>query len=243
MSVKEPMGIFVAGTDTGVGKTLVAAGLVRLARNAGRQAVGIKPVETGCELREGHLEPEDGKVLWNASDRKFSLDQCCPFRFSLPAAPARAAKAEGRSLSLASLEEHIRAAFQTADFVIVEGAGGLMVPIEGRLMMIDLIERLGFPTILVARTRLGTINHTLLSVAALRNRNLPVLGIVLSCTELPQGPEQHHTPGDLREQLDTIPVFVLPYLEETVRADPVRIADVLESSADRSLWHQWIGIS
>lgn len=242
MSLIEPRGLFVTGTDTGVGKTLVAAALVRLAKDRGLFAVGIKPVETGCEIRDGRLHPEDGWFLWHASDGSLPLEECCPFRFSLPAAPARAAEAEGLSLSLAAMERHIRTAFENADLTVVEGAGGLMVPIEGRLMMIDLIERLGYPTILVGRTRLGTINHTLLSLAVLRERRVPVAGIVLSGAASESGPEEAYTPEDLRRLVDDIPVVVLPYLDDAARSEPGRIAYTIGTDPNRDTWYRWIGI-
>jgi dethiobiotin synthetase len=144
-------GLFITGTDTGVGKTIIAAGIVRLARKAGLRCVAIKPVETGCGLRSGVLYPEDGALLVRASGGDIDLDECVPVRFSIPASPARAAAMEGSHIFLSDLVEHARALAERAELVVVEGAGGLMVPIENKLMMIDLIQRLEFPVILVAR--------------------------------------------------------------------------------------------
>ncbi|MBI5572352.1 MAG: dethiobiotin synthase [Desulfomonile tiedjei] len=234
-------GLFVTGTDTGVGKTLVAAGLVRLARMHGVAAVAVKPLETGCSLQEGILYPEDGAFLRDAAERALTLDECAPYRFSLPAAPARAAEAEGRVLDLALIEQHIRLLEGRWDLVVVEGAGGLMVPIDGKLMMIDLIQRLGYPTLLVARSRLGTINHTLLSVAALHQRSLAVAGIVLSVSAGEAGPEEEHTPADIARMVDEIPVVMVPYLTAEERSDPSRIAAILERNWKREVWSRWIG--
>ena len=101
--------IFVTGTDTGVGKTIVSAGLVRLARRRGLRAIAIKPVETGCTIRSGILWPEDGVYLRKASENKVNLEECVPFRFSLPASPYRASIMDGKDLSISEIERHVRA--------------------------------------------------------------------------------------------------------------------------------------
>jgi dethiobiotin synthetase len=229
MSNSNRKGLFVTGTDTGVGKTIVTAGLVRLARRRGLRALGVKPVETGCALRAGSLYPEDGAFLVAASENALTLDDVTPFRFSLPASPARAAAMEGRKLTVTDLVEHVIALQEDSDLLVVEGAGGLMVPIQENLMMIDLVERLGYPVLLVARTRLGTVNHTLLSVTALRARNIQVAGIVLSCSFPETGPEEEYTPRDIARLVGDIPVLVLPFFNAEESKDPDRIADVMES--------------
>lgn len=223
-------GLFITGTDTGVGKTVVAAGLVRLFRNRGIRCVAVKPVETGCRLKDGMLHPEDGTVLVDASEGDISLDECVPLRFSLPASPARAAAMEGARLHVDDLVEHVRTLAESVDLIAVEGAGGLMVPIEQGLMMIDLMERLAYPVMLVARTRLGTVNHTLLSVEALQRRGIEIAGIVLSGLETSVGPEEQFTPKDIARFATDVPIVVLPYLSREIVADPERIASVMEES-------------
>mgnify|MGYP003591359476 CR=1 FL=1 len=146
--------IFISGTDTGVGKTLISSGLVRLARKRGINCVGIKPVETGCPIKDGMLEPIDGRILWEAGDRSFSLDECAPYRFAMPASPFRAAAMEDSNLRVSDIVEHVLAVSEDATMTVVEGAGGLMAPVEDHKMMIDIIEQLRFPTILVARISL-----------------------------------------------------------------------------------------
>jgi dethiobiotin synthetase len=236
-------GLFVVGTDTGVGKTLVSCGLVRLAHSQGIRSAGVKPVETGCVHRDGELFPEDGALLRSAAENRLTLQECAPFRFSLPASPARAAAAEGRKIRLSEIEKHVRGIAATVDLTIVEGAGGLMVPIDGRLMAIDLVERLGYPALLVARTTLGTINHTLLSVNALHDRGIHVAGIVLSPRSAQLGPEESHTPGDIAELVGDIPVAVLPFLGPDSSADPAAAAQAISRSIEPRIWRSWIGLN
>ncbi len=221
-------GLFVAGTDTGVGKTLVAAGVIRLALDQGLRVHGLKPVETGCKASTDGLFPEDGAFLVGASDGSISLEDCTPFRFSLPASPYRAATQEGQHITISSLEEHVLKMASTVDCIIVEGAGGLMVPVEKHRLMIDLMVRLAFPVLLVARTAIGTLNHTLLSLEALKHRGIETVGIVLSRGSVAPGPEEKYTPEDLAAFTSGTPVFVLPYMDAQTRADPRKIAKALE---------------
>jgi dethiobiotin synthetase len=235
--------LFVTGTDTGVGKTLVAAGLIRLARIRGLRGLGVKPMETGCSIREGVLYPADGAFLQEAAENDLTLDECAPFRFSLPASPARAAAMEGRRLAIAEIEEHIRAVVDSSDFTVVEGAGGLMVPIQGDLMMIDLIRRLGCPALLVGRTRLGTVNHTLLSLNALQHHDITPAGIVLSCSVNPAGPEEAFTPADLSRLVKDVPVMVLPYVNAEAATDSSKVAEIMAASWPDEVIDRWLGLT
>lgn len=226
-------GIFVTGTDTGVGKTLVTAGLTALFRANGIDCVAVKPVETGCAIKNGELFPEDGDFLWRASHKSISLDDVVPFRFSMPAAPYRAAALQDSRLKIIDLLEHVLAIQESHDLVIVEGAGGLFVPIEEKGTFIDFIEKLGFPVILVGRTRLGTINHTLLSLEALQKRDIEVLRVILSRAEIEEGPEEEYTVRDLKRITGIRPILEFPHLSADQRNDPSKIAGIMNK-----LWSQ-----
>lgn len=160
-------GVFVSGTDTGVGKTVAAACLVR--------AWGAdywKPVQTG-------LAEDEGDSATVARLAGLGPERLHPSRFALqaPLAPQPAAEREGATIRLADFTLPEPAAGRP---LVVEGAGGLLVPLTPEALMIDLIARLGLPVVLVARTTLGTINHTLLSLEALRRRELAVAGVILN---------------------------------------------------------------
>jgi dethiobiotin synthetase len=236
-------GLFIAGTDTGVGKSIVAAGLVSLARLEGIEAIGVKPVETGCRIESGVLWPEDGALLQAAGGDAFTLDECAPFRFRLPASPYRAARAEGTSLNLGRMEAHIKFLALAVDLTIVEGAGGLMVPLTEDSLMIDLVRKLGYPVILVARTSLGTVNHTLLSVEALKSRGLAVGGIVLSGSSRKVGEEEEFTPSDISRFIGEIPLVGLPYLTKKQRSSPKTIAEQMRRAWPREIWSKWLSLS
>jgi dethiobiotin synthetase len=169
-------GCFVTGTDTGVGKTVVGRTLVAALRARGVDVGVLKPIETGV----GSAGPEDAIALRAAAGVSDSLEEICPQRFALPAAPTVAAAAEGRGVDL----DAVRRAFETIaarhDFTLAEGAGGLLVPAAEGVTMADLAARLGLPLVVVARAALGTINHTLLTLEAAAARKLEVVGVVIS---------------------------------------------------------------
>ena len=169
-------GFFVTGTDTGVGKTVVACALVRAMRERGLDVGAMKPIETGV----GEDGPLDAQALREAAGSVDPLDDVCPQRFALPAAPTVAAAAEEGAVD----RDAIRAAFDRLrarhDWLVVEGAGGLLVPAAEELTMADLARELGLPLLIVARGALGTINHTLLTVEAVERRGLPLAGVVIS---------------------------------------------------------------
>ncbi len=240
-NIMEKKGLFITGTDTGVGKTIIAAGLVKLARISGLKAVGVKLVETGCIIRDGQLHPEDGAFLCQASEGHITLDECVPFRFSLPASPARAAATVGSTLNIADLKEHVLTLAENADLTVVEGAGGIMVPIHSGIMMLDLVEQLGFPCLIVARSGLGTINHTLLTFQALKDKGVKISGIVLSCSSPQKGPEEEFTPSDLARLTQPVPVLVMPYLSADRISDPARIAEAMVSSWPKETLDEWLG--
>jgi dethiobiotin synthetase len=169
-------GFFVSGTDTGVGKTVVACALVRGLRARGLDVGAMKPVETGV----GPEGPLDAIALHEAAGGGDPLEDVCPQRFALPAAPTVAATAEGRAVDLAAVRAaHARLAARH-DALVVEGAGGLLVPASDGLRMADLAGELDLPILLVARAALGTINHTLLSLEAIEARGLELAGVVIS---------------------------------------------------------------
>ena len=172
-------GLFVSATDTGVGKTLVACELIRRLRGRGIDACGMKPVETGV----GEDGPLDALALQAASGGGDPLEDVCPQRFALPAAPAVAADWEERSVDLGALREAFARLSVRHECVIAEGAGGLRVPLTRSLDMLGLAAELDLPVLVVARARLGTINHTLLTLDALRARGLRPAGVVVSRSE------------------------------------------------------------
>ena len=173
-------GLFITGTDTGVGKTFVTAGLARLLSDR-RLRVGVmKPVETGCARHGDELVPADATRLLAAAGGDQDLSSVCPYRFEAPLAPDMAARQAGRSLDPGAILEGFRTVAGSHDVVLVEGAGGLLVPIWERYTMADLAADLGLPLLVVAASRLGAVSHTLLTLEHARFRGLPVAAYILN---------------------------------------------------------------
>jgi dethiobiotin synthetase len=169
-------GIFVTGTDTGVGKTVVSRALIAAFRKAGMKVGAMKPIETGV----GEAGPLDAIAMREAAGMEDPLETICPQQFALPAAPNVAAQAENREVDLDSIDAAYERVTTGCDFVVVEGAGGLLVPIRDDITMAELGRRLGLPLLIVARASLGTINHTSLTLDVAASKNLTVLGVVIS---------------------------------------------------------------
>jgi dethiobiotin synthetase len=172
--------ILVTGTDTGVGKTLVAGAIGRWFRMRGFRVSVLKPCATGCVHRREGLVSEDAEFLAHCADARFPLDVICPQRYAEPLAPAVAAERAGRPLDWDAIDRSISIMAAESDVMIVEGVGGVRVPMDPRHTFIDVAAWLGAPAVIVARPALGTINHTLLTVAALRDADVPIVGVVIN---------------------------------------------------------------
>jgi dethiobiotin synthetase len=170
-----PLRVFVTATDTGVGKTEVAAALLSLLAEAGLRPAPFKPYESGCRRLDA---PADALALREAARSDDPLDRICPHRFRAPVAPGVAARRLGRVAEIEPVLEAFRSFGHRP--LVAEGAGGLLVPLDPERDVVDLIELLGLPVVLVARAGLGTLNHTGLSLRLLAERAIAVRAVVLS---------------------------------------------------------------
>jgi dethiobiotin synthetase len=174
-------GLFVTGTDTEVGKTVIAGGLARVLHDAGRRVGVMKPSATGCPRRPrvGLVSP-DAEFLAHCADAPETLDEINPIRYAQPLAPSVAARRTRKPVDHAAIRRAGDRIRRRADLMIVEGIGGLLVPIDDATCVADLAAEFALPLVIVARAGLGTINHTLLTIEAARSRDLPIAGIILN---------------------------------------------------------------
>lgn len=174
-------GLFITGTDTGVGKTHIACEIVRELTAAGHRVGAFKPACSGAVIdATGRPRWDDIDRLRNALGRDIAEGRICPQRFLAPLAPPVAARHEGRSVDLDTIQRGLESWRAECDIVVVEGAGGLLCPLTDTLTIADLAARFGFPLLVVSRLGLGTINHTLLTIEVARQRGLSVAGIVFN---------------------------------------------------------------
>jgi dethiobiotin synthetase len=214
-------GLFVTGTDTGVGKTEVACAIVAAARAAGLDAVGMKPAQSGVEPGV----PSDAERLRAAAGDVEPLEAVCPYTFAAPLAPGVAARLEGRPVSLGTIVDAARALAARHAAVVVEGAGGLLVPLGERETFADLAAALALPVLVVARAGLGTVNHTALTCEALARRGLAVAGVVLNRATAADDPSVPYNAAEI-ERLARVPVLAtLPHVRDIgARAAALRAA-------------------
>ena len=205
-------GLFITGTDTGVGKTLVSMGLITLFKERGMRVGVMKPVESGCRRENGGMTPEDANLLKNAAGSRDDLDIINPYALEAPLAPALAAEMEGVEIRLEVILRAFEILKSRHDIVIVEGAGGFLVPIFGDFFMADLAKELNLPLVLVTEAKLGIINHTLLTLANARERGIPVLGIVMNRTSEQQGLPETLNPDALKRWAKAPFLGSLPFI-------------------------------
>jgi dethiobiotin synthetase len=174
-------GIFITGTDTDVGKTWVAAGLTAALRERGVNAIYFKPIQSGCPLEESRLVPTDARLARDVAGLTEPLEVLTPIALRPPLAPGVAAAQAGVEVNLERIVAGVRDLVARYEFLVVEGAGGLYVPLIGMdFLVLDLIRWLGLPLAVVAKSGLGTINHTVLTVKAALAANIQVAGVILN---------------------------------------------------------------
>jgi len=181
-------GVFITGTGTGVGKTVVTAAILRAARGAGIDAVPFKPVQTGAADGPDGLRSPDVEFCLAAAGLKARPDEAAlmaPVLYKPACSPHLAARIEDRPVDLDSICSCAAALLARHDALVVEGAGGVMVPLNESRTMLDLMAMLGMPVLVVAANALGAINHTLLALAALRAAGIEVLGVVFNQPDAP----------------------------------------------------------
>lgn len=206
-------GFFVAGTDTGVGKTLISAALVHHFALNGDRAVGLKPVAAGCEWKSEQLLSADVVLLRAASNVALPLDVINPYAFEPPLAPHIAAEMAGHHIEISRLLEMFERAALAADVIVVEGVGGFRVPLNEREDTADLAVKLGLPVILVVGMRLGCLNHALLTAESIAACGLKLAGWVANIID-PQMPAFQENLHALEERIPAPCLGVISYAEQ-----------------------------
>lgn len=203
-------GIFVTGTDTDVGKTYVATLLASQLTANGFKVVPRKPIESGCQSKDGELIPADASALKTAANYHGDLLEVCPYRFEPALSPVRAAQLTEQTVTIEQLS-HACTHNTNNDFVIVEGAGGFYSPLAEDGLNADLAETLQLPLILVASDKLGCINQILLTAEAIANRGLKLAAVVLNKKEQTSNYDMNNA-DDLRVHI-TAPIYTITHKE------------------------------
>ncbi len=207
-------GIFITGTDTGVGKTVITCGLLRALVDAGHTAIGMKPVATGGEATADGLRNADALDLLSQSRPQLSYAPINPCVYATPASPHIAARRDGSEVRLEPIAQAYSACRAAAEIVLVEGVGGWRVPLSESLQTVDLVRHLRLPVILVCALRLGCINHALLSAAAIVADGVELIGWIANALE----PDYAYRAETIDTLNSRLPV---PLLGVTAHYDPL----------------------
>lgn len=211
-SIRQPRGVFITGTDTGVGKTIVTAAVATALHAQGIDTGVMKPIATGVRASENALSDTDWlRAVTGVHD---SADLVTPYRFQVPAAPLVAATQVGRSIDPSRIIEAFQTLSARHGFLVVEGIGGVLVPITPDFFVADLAKQMELPVLIVTRASLGSINHALLTLEYLRNRGVTICGLIFN----------HPSPSSAgTDESDTVPTILrlsglrsfgeLPYCE------------------------------
>jgi dethiobiotin synthetase len=222
---KSMAGLFVVGSDTGVGKTFVTCAVARLLRRQGQAVEVCKPVATGAELQNGVLLGDDTRRLAEAAGHA-DYRRVTPWTFALPTAPPVAARAEGVELRLDDMANRVLELLSPHSLLLVEGIGGLLCPLTERETVADLVLLLGFPLIVVVRRSLGTLNHTLLTLEAARHRGVNVAGVVVNETSPARDPATATNVEELSKRIAVPLLAVVPYQIASEEMDIASLAAV-----------------
>jgi dethiobiotin synthetase len=196
-------GIFVTGTDTGIGKTFVSAILVSKLKARGITCCYYKPISTGCELINETLMSEDLIFINKTTNSNFSPEISTPIRYRIPASPFFASIQEEREIDIKGILEQFKRLSEAYGFTIVEGIGGIMVPITKNYFVLDLINDLNLPALVVSRPILGTINHTLMTLTLLKQKGIRILGFVTN-GEIPKDDPTVSTNSKIIEEISGV---------------------------------------
>lgn len=218
-------GLFITGTDTGVGKTMVTAALACYFRQRGLKVGVMKPCETG--VADPQRPGEDARLLRWAAGNADADELLAPYRFREPLAPALAAERAGAWIDPTRIVAACAELSQGKDLMLVEGAGGLMVPLRGGFLVADLARQLALPLLVVARPGLGTLNHTLLTVFAARAMELPLAGFIVNRMPEQPGVAEREAPHLLASLASADLLGVLPEVTGSAEAQVEQLAAAL----------------
>ncbi|MDA0821292.1 MAG: dethiobiotin synthase [Proteobacteria bacterium] len=223
--------IFITGTDTEVGKTATTVGLLKSIARLNRTAIGMKPVASGAQATRDGLRNDDALQLLKFSNPQLDYSIINPYVFKDPTSPHIAASAANEEITLDNIVRAFEICQRSADIVIVEGIGGWRVPLSNSLQTVDLVRALKLPTILVCGLRLGCINHTLLTVAAIQSDAIPLLGWIGNVIDRDYAYRQE-TISTLKQRIDAPLLGIIEWREPI---DTNRIGEDLDPLV-RKFW-------
>ena len=234
--MSDPTGFFVTGTDTEVGKTLVAGALIELLKKKYARVAAFKPVVAGLALYDGVLANEDVLALSQVANAGQTSEEICPYALKMPAAPHLVAEIENIQINIDSIRKSFAHCQKNADAVVVEGAGGFYVPLQGLYSFADFAKEINLPVVMVVAMRLGCINHALLTAKAIAAEGLKLKGWVANTMghAMPLLDENIKT---LQERLPGQYLGKLPSFSESEARTPYSLETIKKAASHLRLPH------
>jgi dethiobiotin synthetase len=214
-------GLVVTATDTEVGKTVIAGAIANYFLRQGARIAVSKPIATGCVHRREGWVSEDAEFLASCADARFPLDLICPQRYREPLAPAVAADRAQQPLDWGAIDRSLQGMARESDVIVVEGIGGILVPLDKEHTTLDIARWLKLPTVVVARPNLGTINHTLMTLETLRRANVPIAGVVINRYPAESASVAEETNPRYIEKYGRVPILAIVPDEPALKRPPL----------------------
>jgi len=230
LNLPKKNGLFIAGTEAGVGKTLIAGAIAKMLTDSGVKVGVFKPIASGCGRQWEGLVSCDTEFLANCANSELSLSTITPVGYITPAAPIVGAAQEGRPVDFDSIAAAYKNICENSDIVIIEGIGGVRMPLTAEFDLLDLAVEFGLPVVVIARLNAGTINHTLMTIDCIRAAELKVAGVVINGYNATEATVAEETAGQVIAQCGGVNIICSVPFDETVDIEAQSIGEVITPS-------------
>ena len=236
LKLPKKSGLFITGTEAGVGKTLIAGAIAKILTDDGVKVGVFKPIATGCNRRWEGLVSCDTEFLANCANSDLSLSTITPVGYVTPAAPIVGAAQEGRPIDFDSIAAAYKEICENSDIVIVEGIGGVRMPLTAEFDLLDLAVEFGLPVVVIVRLNAGTINHTLMTIDCIRAAQLEIAGVVLNGYNATESTVAEETVGPVIAQCSGVNILCTVPFDETVDIEAQSLGEVIIPSLLHCDW-------
>ena len=227
LNLPKKNGLFIAGTEAGVGKTLIAGAIAKMLTDSGVKVGVFKPIATGCRRQWEGLVSCDTEFLANCANSDLSLSTITPVGYITPAAPIVGAAQEGRPVDFDGIATAYKDICENSDIVIVEGIGGVRMPLTAEFDLLDLAVEFGLPVVVITRLNAGTINHTLMTIDCIRAAELKIAGVVFNGYNATEATVAEETAGQVIAQCGGVNILCSVPFDETVDIEAQSLGEVI----------------
>jgi len=238
LNLPKKAGLFVTGTDTDVGKTLIAGAIAKILTDKGRKVGVFKPIATGCKYKWDGLISNDTEFLAYCANSNLSLSTITPLGYRTPAAPIVSAAREDRPIDFDKIAAAYKEVCQDSDIVLVEGIGGVRVPLTEQFDLLDLAVEFALSVVIVARPNLGTINHTLMTIDCVRAAELKIAGVVINGYNAVESTVAEDTAAETIEKCGREKVLAVVPFDETVNIEKPNLGEFIVGSLIACDWEK-----